>query len=196
MTLTQNTRQRHFYIWDKRDRRWAEYRIRSEDETDEIGQRESECVSGSVFSVILVAWVSRGKQVTQLTPASKWRWMHLISLLSKLHLRIETQAHMRTPRDPLTHLNHQSNTGITPEMFSLYIYFNISTSEWIKFCLWPRVNARMSVPYSWVCLKQTKAAGDAWQRDLCQYRISLLPNWYQHINLRLLKGPPISKITL
>lgn len=76
------------------------------------------------------------QQVTQLTPASKWRWMHLISLLPKLQLSIETSTHVQTPKSPHTHINHQSNTGFTAKLFLFYIHFNISMSEWEKCCLW------------------------------------------------------------
>lgn len=70
-----NKRGRHLYMWDKRDRCWAEYRMSSEGETNERGRRErgrerrkgreryeASGVSGSVFSVESVVWVSGGKQ--------------------------------------------------------------------------------------------------------------------------------------
>lgn len=59
-------------------------------------------MSASVFRITSVVWVSGGsrallfQQVTQQTPANKWRWMQLISQLPKLHIHIET--HTRRPR--------------------------------------------------------------------------------------------------
>lgn len=104
-----NERRRHLHMWGKRDGGWTECRMRNQPETNERGHRERErdttwacdCV-GSVSESLGESGTLPFQQVTRLTPASRWRWMHLICLLPKLHLSTETHADTH-PTRPHTH---------------------------------------------------------------------------------------------
>lgn len=110
-------------------------------------------VSGSVFSVQSVVWVPGGsrallfQQVTEQTPSSKWRWMHLISLLPKLHLSIE--SHNKAPPRTHAHISHQSSTSSTAKMLTFIL---------IKSTVWPCAKAWMCMCLHWsVCRRKTGA---------------------------------------
>lgn len=91
-------------------------------------------MSASVFRITSVVWVSGGsrallfQQVTQQTPANKWRWMQLISRLPKLHIHIET--HTRRPR-PLSPSSSLSLAHTLLYCWSSSIFFYLFQCFWL-----------------------------------------------------------------